>query len=105
MLDGVCVTVAVFAALGDKDLAGIVQPLSAAFTHWILVDLRSCSPRGLAPAELARHLRPLLAPAITLQTSEQMPAALALAKQHAGIGGRIIVFGSFHTVAEALRSG
>src|SRR5262249_46754705 len=45
-------TQAVFGALGDKDAAGIVAPLSGAITQWHLAGLDRDSPRGLDAAAL-----------------------------------------------------
>lgn len=95
--------VAVFAALGDKDLAGIVQPLRQAFAAWVVCDLRPVSPRAADPANQAKALRALGAAGKTeVADGEAMSQALAQADEHAGAAGRIVVFGSFFTVAAAL---
>jgi dihydrofolate synthase/folylpolyglutamate synthase len=44
------------------------------------------------------------APAAVLRTFATITAALAAARSEAGANDRIVVFGSFYTVAEALRS-
>jgi dihydrofolate synthase/folylpolyglutamate synthase len=95
-------SIAVFAALADKDLAAIVAPLAHAFDAWIVVDLAAATPRAARPDEQAAALRRLLPPAIAVSTSPDMRAALAGADEGAGGDGRVLVFGSFFTVAAAL---
>ncbi len=89
-------SVAVFAALGDKDLVGIVEPLRGAFAQWITVDLRP-NPRAVSPEELASRLRAL---SITAESAVNPEHALQSADEIAGAAGRVVVFGSFHTVAQ-----
>src|SRR5690348_14549961 len=50
-------TVAVFGALGDKDIEGIARALDAHIAHWHLAGLENDSPRGLPVAELAHRVR------------------------------------------------
>lgn len=98
-------TVAVFAALGDKGLAGIVQPLRQAFAAWIICDLRMVSSRAADPEAQAAALRALgVADSIEVAEGGAMTHALALADQRAGAAGRVVVFGSFFTVSAALAS-
>ncbi len=93
-------TVAVYAALADKDLAAIVEPLLPVVEGWVLHDLRPSSPRAAEPALLRAALHG--APVFT--EAPDMPAALASATAAAGAQGRVLVFGSFLTVADALRA-
>ena len=95
-------TLAVFSALSDKDLAGIVAPLIDHVAYWWLCGLHD-TPRGLGGAALAERLRNALGTRDTgvLPDVEQaLHAALGIAKA----GDRILVFGSFHTAADALRA-
>ncbi|GMU44986.1 MAG: bifunctional tetrahydrofolate synthase/dihydrofolate synthase [Xanthomonadales bacterium] len=94
--------VAVFAALADKDLAGIVAPLRQHFHAWVVLDLRPASPRAADPAAQARALAALLAGDPCIETAADIAAALAQAERLAGPAGRVVVFGSFFTVAAAL---
>lgn len=93
-------TIAVYAALADKDLAALVEPMLPLVEGWILHDLRPASPRAAAPAVL----RGVLPAATVLAEAPDMPAALARAAAAAGEQGRVLVFGSFLTVADALRA-
>lgn len=94
-------TVAVFAALGDKDYGGIVAPLRAAIDGWFVAGLHDESPRGLdAPATAAR----LFAAGVEARACASIAQALAAAREAAGPAGRVLAFGSFHTVAAAMRA-
>ena len=94
-------TVAVFSALADKDLAGISAPVAPYLLAWHLGPITDAGPRGLEVGELARRLGEHL-PADILHPHRSLAEALAAATRQAGPGGRVLVFGSFHTVAEAL---
>ena len=48
-------TVAVFSALADKDIAGIVAPVAPHVDAWHLGPITDAGPRGLAVDELARR--------------------------------------------------
>ncbi len=94
-------TVAVFSALADKDLLGIVAPVAPHVLAWHLGPITDAGPRGLSAQALAQRLEGALDPA-TLHLHPSLAAALAAAAAQAGPAGRVLVFGSFHTVAEAL---
>lgn len=87
-------TRAVFSALADKDVAGIVQPLLARIAHWHLCGLEAASTRGLNAVELAQRLDALLDGAS--RSVHPTPAlALAAAIAASAPGDRVLVFGSF----------
>lgn len=90
-------TFAVFAALTDKDAAGVVAQLTELIDCWILCGIDE--PRG-EPAEALRArigaLRGDVQLAATVYHGCQRARALARA------GDRVVVFGSFHTVGPAL---
>jgi len=94
-------TFAVFAALGDKDIAGIVAALADRVDGWLLAGLEASGARGLAIADFMQRLDGTLA-----ATGEPFPtveAALQAALARATQGDRVMVFGSFHTAAAALQ--
>jgi dihydrofolate synthase/folylpolyglutamate synthase len=93
--------VAVFGALRDKDVAGIARALDAAIRAWHLVGLERVSARGATAEELDRAVR--AAGARHVQRHGSVEQALAAASAQAGADGRVLVFGSFFTVASALR--
>ncbi len=92
---------AVFSALGDKDLDGILAPLRGQVARWWLCGL-SDAPRGLAAEVLARRVAGMLGDAL-VEVREDVAAALADACTDAVSGDRVLVLGSFHTAAAALR--
>jgi dihydrofolate synthase/folylpolyglutamate synthase len=95
-------TLAVFSALADKDLTGIVAPLIDLVTGWWLCGLHD-TPRGLSGAALAERLRESLAGHEVVALAG-VGEALDAARGNATTGDRILVFGSFHTAADALRA-
>ena len=92
--------IAVFAVLTDKDVPGIVEPLAGAVARWHLAGLLDHGPRGGAAAELQARMPPGVR---DCALHEDVAAALAAAREASRPGDRIIVFGSFHTAADALR--
>ncbi|TWI00951.1 dihydrofolate synthase/folylpolyglutamate synthase [Luteimonas cucumeris] len=93
-------TCAVFAGLGDKDLAGVVAELAGSIDTWFLAGLDDVSPRGLEVDAFAQRLQATAAGNGARHAS--VPGALAAALAQAHPGDRILVFGSFHTAAAAL---
>ncbi|QHS11443.1 bifunctional tetrahydrofolate synthase/dihydrofolate synthase [Sinimarinibacterium sp. NLF-5-8] len=89
-------TIGVLGMLHDKPQAQVIQTLSAQIDAWVLVSLPGA--RGTAAAQLAaqmpRHAR--------VRCCETMQQAMAEAEASAGEQGRIVVTGSFLTVAAAL---
>lgn len=93
-------THAVFGAMADKDLAGIVERLKGAIDHWHLTDLPL--PRAAAADVLERVLRGAGVEhgAQHNITRHAGPADAFLdALKSASDNDRIVVFGSFYTVA------
>lgn len=93
-------THAVFAALGDKDIAGVIAALEDRIDRWWLAGLAGAGPRGLAVDAFAERLAGTSAADGT--RCPEVVDALAAARREAGPGARILVFGSFHTAAAAL---
>ena len=93
-------TLAVFSALADKDVAGVVAALEREVSAWFLAGLESVGARGQSVDAVAAKLTGTAAAAGTRHTSVE--AALRAAQSDASVEDRILVFGSFHTVAEAL---
>lgn len=91
---------AVYAALADKDVAGVVQALAPHVGQWHLAGLAEAGPRGGSVQALAQRLAGSAAAAGVRH--EQVLPALEAALQKAQPGDRILVFGSFHTAAAAL---
>jgi dihydrofolate synthase / folylpolyglutamate synthase len=90
-------TLAVFAALGDKDVGAVAAQLDTLVDHWLLCALPGS--RALPPAELQRRMGKLRG---TMELAGEVAAATALAAARAHSGDRVVVCGSFHTVGPAL---
>jgi len=93
-------TLAVFAALADKDVGGVVDALQGEISAWFLAGLHGMGSRGQDVDALAGKLS--ASAAARGSRHPDVPSALAAARAHARDDDRIVVFGSFHTVAEAL---
>jgi dihydrofolate synthase/folylpolyglutamate synthase len=93
-------TLAVFAALADKDVPGVVAALQADISCWFLAGLESVGARGQGVDALASQLQDSAAAQGSRHATVQ--DALRAAHAEAGAADRVLVFGSFHTVAEAL---
>ena len=91
-------TLAVYAALADKDATGVVEALQGQVDGWFLAGLEGA--RGQTAAQLRERLAQTGAANATL--SDTVAKALEAAVGQAGPGDRVLLFGSFHTVAEAL---
>jgi dihydrofolate synthase/folylpolyglutamate synthase len=92
-------TIAVCGMLRDKDIAGVLRALAPRVTRWHLATLPE--PRGASAHDLEERLRTLDAGAV----AEKFPLpaqALAAALERAEEGDKIVVFGSFLTVGEAM---
>jgi dihydrofolate synthase/folylpolyglutamate synthase len=97
-------THAVFGAMRDKDIAGLIGPMAPLVDRWYLTDLPL--PRAARAAELAASLAPVTAPRkVPVSEHETPSAALAAAVAAADPADRIVVFGSFYTVGGVLRDG
>ncbi|MCD0504633.1 bifunctional tetrahydrofolate synthase/dihydrofolate synthase [Bordetella petrii] len=101
-------THAVFGMLNDKDIDGVLARLGSRVDHWYCAGL--AGPRGTSGQDLASHVAALVAKAPagsdapTVQAYADPAAAYAAARERAGEGDRIVVFGSFLTVASVLQS-
>ena len=92
-------THAVFAALGDKDAGGVASALEQRVDAWHLAGL-DVGERGQSVDALAARLAGTSA--ADGRRHAGVATALAAALEDATPGDRVIVFGSFHTAAEAM---
>jgi dihydrofolate synthase/folylpolyglutamate synthase len=92
---------AVYGALGDKDVTGVIGALGARIDQWHLAGLEKASPRGLAVEALAGILQ-RTQPGAPFHTYVDVPAALAGARWAAQAGDRILAFGSFFVASAVL---
>jgi dihydrofolate synthase/folylpolyglutamate synthase len=92
-------TFAVFGMLRDKDLAGVAQALAAQITRWHVCTLGG--PRGASAQELAAVLKNSGATGHVC-LHENPAQALHAARSEANADDKIVIFGSFLTVAAAM---
>jgi dihydrofolate synthase/folylpolyglutamate synthase len=90
-------TLAVFAAMRDKDLVGVIAPLVPSVDAWFVAQANT--ERGATSDEL----RDVLASggARAIEAASDVAASTAAARAAAQPGTRVIVFGSFVTVGAA----
>lgn len=102
-------TWAVFGMLADKDIDSVIRHMEKCVDHWICCDLPG--PRGTTAADLAAFLRaagiedvsdPKRGVERSVVCSTTPDEALREARRRAGPDDRIVVFGSFLTVAQAM---
>jgi len=96
-------TWAVFGMLKDKDVDGVIRALASRVDHWIPVDLpgpRGASAEWLTARLLAVGVSPGSDRSIEAQASPR--EGLSAARLRAGPDDRILVLGSFLTVADVI---
>ena len=92
-------TLAVFAMLRDKDVVGVARVLADSVDTWFVATLPG--PRGESADGLAARLRTAGVVA-AVHVCRDVPEAMRSARGEAGADDKIVVFGSFLTVAAAL---
>ncbi len=93
-------TIAVFGAMQDKDLSGILASVAPLVDHWCFCDL--ATPRAAKAVDLAALPR---AGSASASTHASAPEGLRAALERADPADRIVVFGSFYTVGGVLEAG
>ncbi|MGB9151212.1 MAG: bifunctional tetrahydrofolate synthase/dihydrofolate synthase [Burkholderiales bacterium] len=94
-------THAVFAMLKDKDIAAVISAVKHRMDFWYVAGLSA--PRGASDEMLARLLDAAGESAKTRRFGS-VASAYAAACEAAAQNDRIVVFGSFYTVAEVMRA-
>ena len=96
-------TYAVFGTMADKEVDRILDAMGDRIDHWLVVDLPT--PRAIDAEELAARLQARgfgQEGERTVTTFKDARLALAKAHERAEEADRIVVFGSFYTVAACL---
>jgi dihydrofolate synthase/folylpolyglutamate synthase len=91
-------TIAVVGMLKDKDVAGVLRAIAPRITRWHVATLPG--PRGAAARVLSSVLSDMKVKNPVAE-HDNVAAALAAAKKEASENDKIVVFGSFLTVADA----
>ncbi len=92
-------TIAIFAVLSDKDVHGIIEAVGGLFDEWHISQL--ASDRTLDKESLKKQLDNCCHDCV-IYTHSSIAEAYNAVKSDAGESTRIVVFGSFLTVAEVL---
>ncbi|MEO7741687.1 MAG: bifunctional tetrahydrofolate synthase/dihydrofolate synthase [Usitatibacter sp.] len=94
-------TFAVFAILADKDVGGVIDAMRGRIDRWYV---SAAQAERAAPAAMVSEALAQRGLGEVTRRFASVAGALDAARRDAGPNDRIIVFGSFYTVAEALRS-
>ena len=92
---------AVYGALSDKDVAGVIGALGTRIAHWHLAGLAQDTPRGLTAEALAEQLAAVL-PDAGYEVHADVRSALKAARSSARPGECVLAFGSFFVAAAVL---
>ena len=92
-------TLAVFAMLADKDIAGVIEALKPHINFWHVAALPG--PRGASAAMLAEHLTHVGCP---YRCHDNVGSAWQVVCQESEPADTIVAFGSFLTIAEIMAS-
>lgn len=100
-------TYAVFGSMQDKDIDGVLAAMAEHVDHWCLAGLPS--PRAATASELAAKVQIMLedkpdSSEHTVAIFDDPAQAFANAMSRAGENDRIVVFGSFLTVAGVMKA-
>jgi len=94
-------THAVFGMLRDKDIGGVCRAVKGRISTWLAAGLSV--PRG-ASAQALAHALASAGAAGEVSCFDNPREAYAAATKRANENDRIVVFGSFHTVAEVMQA-
>ena len=102
-------TFAVFGAMQDKDIDGVIAQLKGRVDHWCLTDLplpRAATAEFIRDKLVAAGVTSSDAPGAesTIRCFATPANAFADARKRAGENDRIVVFGSFFTVAGVMQA-
>jgi len=102
-------TYAVFGAMRDKDIAGVIAHLKGRVDHWCVTDLplpRAAPAKEIEVMLLQAGIAPRNEPdaPCTIESFDSPAEAYRNARSRAGENDRIVVFGSFLTVAGAMEA-
>jgi len=93
-------TIAVFGMLADKDIRGVIAAMTARVDRWHVAGLPG--PRGASAAAIVEALGAAGVPSGAIRGFDTIAEACAAARATADEADRIVVFGSFLTVAAVL---
>jgi dihydrofolate synthase/folylpolyglutamate synthase len=92
---------AVYGALADKDVDGVIAALGERIAHWHVAGLDRDTSRGLSADAVADRVRAVL-PGVPVDRYVSVGAALTGARSIAQPGERVLAFGSFFVASAVL---
>ena len=92
---------AVYGALADKDVGGVIEALVDHVDHWYLAGLERETARGLPAGALAATLA-AVRPTAAGRSFDNVASAWKAARADAGEEDVVLLFGSFFVAAAAL---
>jgi dihydrofolate synthase/folylpolyglutamate synthase len=95
---------AVYGALADKDVDGVIGALVDRVDHWYLAGLERDTPRGL-PSGILMAALGAVSPTSHGQAFDDVASAWKAARAEAGPDDVLLLFGSFFVAAAALSHG
>jgi dihydrofolate synthase/folylpolyglutamate synthase len=95
-------TIAVFGMLRDKDIAGVARRVAGRIDRWFVAP--TAGPRGTDVAQMREALQAAGVAHGAIEIHDDLASAYAGAREIAAPEDRILVFGSFVTVAEVMRA-
>lgn len=96
-------TIAVFGMLKDKDIDSVIEILKSRFDFWCIAGLEATAGERGAGVELLAGKLDAHGQQGRYSRHANIAGAYAAAREKAGENDRIVVFGSFYTVAEILQ--
>ncbi|MET0935417.1 MAG: bifunctional tetrahydrofolate synthase/dihydrofolate synthase [Luteibacter sp.] len=93
--------VAVYGALADKDVGGVLVALGSRIDHWYLAGLDRDTPRGLPASAVAATLATAL-PGAPADAFPDVATAWQAARADVGEDDTVLLFGSFFVAGAAL---
>jgi dihydrofolate synthase / folylpolyglutamate synthase len=92
---------AVYGALTDKDVEGVVTALDPFVAEWHLVELSGETPRGMQIGELLTRVR-AAAPHALIALQPDVASAIVALRRRSDVCDCILTFGSFFVAKAAL---
>ncbi len=91
----------VLGVLADKDVYSIVEPFSSIVDHWYIGTINS--ERGMNADEIKYRINSIYKNKLSISTYTSITSAFEVAKTEQKNDMLLLVYGSFYTVAEALK--
>jgi dihydrofolate synthase/folylpolyglutamate synthase len=93
-------TIAVFSILKDKDIFGVINELNLDIDDWFIAEIQN---ERAASIETISNTIQKINPSAHIETFKNIQEAYQFASKEVRRNDRIIVFGSFFTVADIMK--